>query len=275
MNTEKRKYIGLVVIAVALTSFLWACSTVPITGRRQFTLIPESELMAMSYTQYSQFLNESKLSTNKEQTAMVKNVGTRISVAVEKYFADKGLSNQLANFQWEFNLIEDDTPNAWCMPGGKVVFYTGILPITKDEHGIAVVMGHEIAHAVAKHGSERMSQQLGVQFGAVALSAILAEKPQETQNLYMMAYGATSQMALILPYSRTHEYEADRLGLIFMAMAGYDPSAAVDFWSRMAALSGGGSSMAFLSTHPSDEARIRNLQKVLPEAMSYYQPATR
>ncbi len=275
MNTIKRKYFGIVVIVIALTSILWACSTVPITGRRQFTLIPESELMAMSFTQYSQFLQESKLSTNKEQTALVKNVGARISVAVEKYFADKGLSNQIANFQWEFNLIEDDTPNAWCMPGGKVVFYTGILPITQNENGIAVVMGHEIAHAVAKHGSERMSQQLGVQFGAVALSAILAEKPQETQNLYMMAYGATSQVALILPYSRTHEYEADRLGLIFMAMAGYDPSAAVDFWSRMAALSGGGSSLAFLSTHPSDEARIRNLQKVLPEAMSYYQPVSR
>ena len=272
MKPTKKRITAFVSVLLALAGLVWACSTVPITGRRQFTLIPESELMAMSFTQYNQFLQENKLSDNKEQTALIKKVGANISTAVERYFAEKGLSNQLADFQWEFNLIEDDTPNAWCMPGGKVVFYTGILPITQNEEGIAVVMGHEIAHAVAKHGSERMSQQLGVQFGAVALSAILAEKPQETQNLYMMAYGATSQLALILPYSRTHEYEADRLGLIFMAMAGYDPAAAVDFWSRMAAMSGGGSSIAFLSTHPSDDARIRNLQRALPEAMAYYKP---
>jgi len=266
------KHKGLWIKAALIIAFaviIVACSTVPITGRKQLSLIPESELMSMSFTQYDAFLKENKLSTNKEETAMVQRAGKNISTAVENYFRDKGWSSQLANFQWEFNLVEDPAINAWCMPGGKVVFYSGIMPLCKDETGVAVVMGHEIAHAVAKHGSERMSQQLGVQFGAVALSVLLAEKPQETQNLFLTAYGVGTTVGMVLPYSRQHEYEADRLGLIFMAMAGYDPSAAVDFWRRMSAL-GGEKPPAFLSTHPSDDARIRNLQKVLPEAMTYY-----
>lgn len=266
------KHKGLWIKAALIIAFaviIVACSTVPITGRKQLSLIPESELMSMSFTQYDAFLKENKLSTNKEETAMVQRAGKNISTSVENYFRDKGWSSQLANFQWEFNLVEDPAINAWCMPGGKVVFYSGIMPLCKDETGVAVVMGHEIAHAVAKHGSERMSQQLGVQFGAVALSVLLAEKPQETQNLFLTAYGVGTTVGMVLPYSRQHEYEADRLGLIFMAMAGYDPSAAVDFWRRMSAL-GGEKPPAFLSTHPSDDARIRNLQKVLPEAMTYY-----
>lgn len=268
MNKTKKWIAGS--LFLILIGIVVACSVVPITGRRQLNLIPDSEMMSMSFTQYDAFLKENKLSTNTQQTAMVKRAGTNISSAVENYFNAKGWSSQLENFQWEFNLVDDEAVNAWCMPGGKVVFYTGIIPLCQDETGIAVVMGHEIAHAVAKHGSERMSQQLGVQAGAVALSVLLAEKPQETQNLFMTAYGATSNLALILPYSRAHEYEADRLGLIFMAMAGYDPSVAVDFWSRMASLSGGSSVPPFMSTHPSDEARIKNLQKVLPEALTYY-----
>lgn len=258
-----------VTFILALAGIVVACSTVPITGRRQLSLIPESELMSMSFTQYDAFLKENKLSTNKEQTAIVQRAGKNISTAVEDYFKQKGWSSQLASFKWEFNLVEDPAVNAWCMPGGKVVFYSGIMPLCKDETGVAVVMGHEIAHAVAKHGSERMSQQMGIQFGAVALSALISEKPQETQNLFMSVYGVTSTVGMMLPYSRAHEYEADRLGLIFMAMAGYDPSAAVDFWTRMSAL-GGQKPPEFLSTHPSDDARIRNLQKVLPEAMTYY-----
>jgi predicted Zn-dependent protease len=272
MNNRNNRNLIAVAVIIAVSSLVWACSTVPITGRRQLSLVPDSEIMAMSFTQYDQFLKENKLSTNREQTAMIKNVGSRISTAVESYFAQKGWSDQLSSFQWEFNLVEDDTPNAWCMPGGKVVFYTGILPITQNESGVAVVMGHEIAHAVAKHGSERMSQQMGLQLGAVALSVLAAEKPEETQNMYMTAYGITSQVALVLPYSRKHEHEADRLGLIFMAMAGYDPTVAIEFWSRMAAMSGGGANIAFLSTHPSDDARIRYLQRVLPEALTYYNP---
>ncbi|TCO09130.1 M48 family metallopeptidase [Natronoflexus pectinivorans] len=272
METNNRYILFVMAMMIAISGIYWSCATVPITGRRQLSLVPESELMAMSYTQYNQFLEEHKLSENQEQVEMVKRVGGRIAAAVEQYFAQRGWSDQLTNFQWEFNLVEDDTPNAWCMPGGKVVFYTGILPITRDEEGLAVVMGHEIAHAVAKHGSERMSQQIGIQFGAVALSALLSEKPEETQNLYMAAYGVTSQVGLMLPYSRKHEHEADRLGLIFMAMAGYDPSVAVDFWQRMAQLSQGGSPPAFLSTHPSDQARVNYIREVLPEALEYYNP---
>ena len=254
---------------LAITGMAYSCSTVPITGRRQLSLVPESELMSMSLTQYDAFLKENKLSTNKEETAMVKRAGAKISAAVESYFQQKGWSSQLDGFQWEFNLVEDESVNAWCMPGGKVVFYSGIMPLCQNETGIAVVMGHEIAHAVAKHGSERMSQQMGVQFGAAALSVLLSEKPQETQNLFLSVYGVGTTVGLALPYSRQHEYEADRLGLIFMAMAGYDPSAAVDFWTRMASL-GGQKPPEFLSTHPSDDSRIKNLQKVLPEAMGYY-----
>ncbi|ASB51205.1 M48 family metallopeptidase [Alkalitalea saponilacus] len=272
METKNRHILLVMAIMIAISGIYWSCATVPITGRRQLSLVPESELMAMSYTQYNQFLEEHKISQNQEQVDMVKRVGERIASAVEKYFEQKGWSDQFANFQWEFNLIEDDTPNAWCMPGGKVVFYTGILPITQNEEGLAVVMGHEIAHAVAKHGSERMSQQIGIQFGAVALSALLSEKPEETQNLYLAAYGVTSQVGLMLPYSRKHEHEADRLGLIFMAMAGYNPSVAVDFWQRMAQLSQGGSPPAFLSTHPSDQARVNYIREVLPEALEYYNP---
>jgi predicted Zn-dependent protease len=269
---KKNKLGVILVMSVALSTLVWACSVVPITGRRQFSMVPESEIMAMSFRQYDEFIKENPLSKNKAQTALVKKVGTKISSAVERYFVENGLEGQLSNFQWEFNLVADDTPNAWCMPGGKVVFYEGILPITEDEQGIAVVMGHEIAHAVAKHGSERMSQQMGAQLGATALSVVLAEKPEETQNLYMTAFGVATQVGLILPYSRTHETEADRLGLIFMAMAGYDPSTAVAFWSRMAELGGGSNPIPFLSTHPSNNTRIRNLQNVLPEAMKYYRP---
>ncbi len=270
MKNNRNKLLLLKSIAVLFViSLLIACSTVPITGRRQLSLIPESELLSMSFTQYDAFLKEHKLSTNKEETEIVKRAGKKISNAVENYFREKGWSSQLANFKWEFNLVDDPAVNAWCMPGGKVVFYSGIMPICKDETGVAVVMGHEIAHAVAKHGSERMSQQLGVQAGAVALSVLLSEKPQETQNLFMTAYGVTTTVGMVLPYSRSHEYEADRLGLIFMAMAGYDPSAGVEFWTRMSSL-GGQKPPEFLSTHPSDDARIKNLQKVLTEALTYY-----
>ena len=257
--------IALVVAAAVLVT----CSTVPITGRKQLNLIPESEIMSMSFSEYDAFLKENKLSTNKEQTEMVKRAGNKIANAVEIYLKEQGLSSRIKDFKWEFNLVDDATPNAWCMPGGKVVFYSGILPICKDEAGVAVVMGHEIAHAVAKHGSERMSQQLGVQAGATALSVMMREKPQQTQQIYMSAFGVATQVGMLLPYSRTHEYEADKLGLIFMAIAGYDPSTAVDFWTRMSTL-GGASTPAYLSTHPSNANRIEAIKKELPEAMRYY-----
>jgi len=257
-------------ISIVFILFILSCSKVPITGRKQLNLIPGSEMMAMSFQQYDQFLKENKLSTDAKNTAMVKNVGSKIQRSVEKYFAEKGLSAHLKGYKWEFNLVESPEANAWCMPGGKVVFYTGILPITKDETGLAVVMGHEIAHAVAEHGNERMSQGLLTQLGGMALAVAIQEKPEQTQALWMTAFGVGSQVGVMLPFSRLHESEADRLGLIFMAMAGYDPNQAVGFWERMAKMKGGQAPPEFLSTHPSDATRIAKIKEWLPEAMKYY-----
>jgi len=257
-------------IVGALFLFLVSCSTVPITGRTQLDLIPGSTMLAMSFQEYNEFLKSHKLSTNPEQTQMVKRVGERIQRAVEQYFAQNQSSHELDGYGWEFNLVESDEVNAWCMSGGKVVVYTGILAITQNEAGLATVMGHEIAHAVAKHGNERMSQGLLAQMGGTALSVALAQKPQQTRGLWMTAFGLGAEVGVLLPYSRLQETEADHLGLIFMAMAGYDPNKAVDFWQRMSEKKGAKSPPEFLSTHPTDETRIRKIKALLPEAMQYY-----
>lgn len=248
------------------------CIKVPITGRRQLDLVPASQVISLSFDGYKQVLKDNKLSTNVAQTQMVKNVGARIQRAVEQYMAQHNLKSTLNGFQWEFNLLESPTVNAFCMPGGKVAFYTGIMPICKDESGIAVVMGHEVAHAIANHGGERMSQGLIQQMGGVAIAVALKDKPGTTQQLAMSAYGAGSTVFGILPYSRLHESEADRLGLVFMAMAGYDPHEAPKFWERMTAMSKGQKPPEMLSTHPSDATRIQDLNKEMPEAMKYYKP---
>jgi predicted Zn-dependent protease len=227
-------------------------------------------MMSMSYQQYAEFIKSHKLSTDRKAVDLVRGVGTRIQKAVERYMAENGHSSALKGYQWEFNVVESEEINAWCMPGGKVVVYTGILPLTKDETGLAVVMGHEIAHAVAEHGRERMSQQMLAQLGAAALDVALAENSAQTRDLWMTAYGVGAQYGALLPFSREHESEADHLGLVFMAMAGYDPGAAVSFWERMAAASGGGKPPEFMSTHPSDDTRIRQIRERLPEAMKYY-----
>ena len=250
--------------------FLYSCSTVAISNRKQIKLIPNSTMFTTSFQQYDGFLKEHKLSTNKHQSQMVKNVGLKIQKAVEKYFADKGMSSSLKGYNWEFNLVDDPQINAWCMPGGKVVVYTGILAATKDETGLAVVMGHEIAHAIADHGNERMSQQLVLQMGGAALSTALESKPEETKALWMTTFGVGAQYGAVLPFSRLHESEADHLGLIFMAMAGYNPNEAVNFWTRMSKM-GGQKPPEFMSTHPSDETRIKQIKEHLPEAMKYYQ----
>jgi len=269
MKIAMKNNIQRIALFVLIVSALQACKSVPLTGRSQLSLIPESEMVSMSLTNYDSFLKENKISTNKGQTELVKRVGVRIAAAVEKYLKDNGFESYISNFNWEFNLVDSDVPNAWCMPGGKVVVYTGILPYTKDENGLAVVMGHEIAHAVARHGNERMSHAMLVQMGGMALSTAIQEKPEETQNLYNMAYGATTQVGVMLPFSRKHEYEADEMGLIFMAIAGYDPRSSVAFWQRMSANSGG--TPEWLSTHPVDSNRIEALQKMMPEALKYYQ----
>jgi predicted Zn-dependent protease len=266
MRTFKHYFAVFLVMSLLLLS----CSTVAVTGRKQLNLVPRSTMLSMSVQQYDEFLKANKLSENQEQTQMVKGIGTRIEKAVGQYFTERDMSHKLKDYAWEFNLVESEEVNAWCMPGGKVVVYTGILPITKDESGLAVVMGHEIAHAIAEHGNERMSQALVTQLGGMALSKALEEKPEQTQQLWMAAFGVGAQLGVLLPYSRLHENEADHLGLIFMAMAGYDPNAAVGFWERMAQMKGGQAPPEFLSTHPSDEKRIKNIKELIPEAMQYY-----
>lgn len=261
-------------IALLLSLFVgswltFSCSTVPITGRQQLNLLPESEMVQMGITNYNQFLDEHKLSQNSRQVELVNRVGNNIARAVTKYMEQNGMADRIKNYKWEFNLVDEDVPNAWCMPGGKVVVYTGILPYTKNEAGLAVVMGHEIAHAIARHGNERMSQGLLIQTGGLALSTAISEKPEETQNLFMTAYGLGTTVGVSLPYSRAQETEADKLGLIFMAMAGYDPHEAIDFWKRMSE-AGGQKPPEFLSTHPADQTRIEDIQAFMPKAMEYY-----
>jgi predicted Zn-dependent protease len=265
-----KKIAAISFIVIILAILLQYCAVVPLTGRKQLSLVPESEMISMSFTNYSEFLKDNTLSSDKSSADMVKEVGTKISAAVTKYFADNNLSSQLEGYQWEFNLVKNDTTvNAWCMPGGKVVVYSGILPVTKDKNGLAVVLSHEIAHAVARHGNERMSQELLTQYGSLALNEALKQKPEQTKSIFNTAYGLGSQIGVLLPFSRQHELEADKMGLIFMAMAGFDPSLAVTFWERMAS-AGGTKPPEFLSTHPSDATRIEKIRAALPEALQYY-----
>ncbi len=260
-----RLFINLIVLLL-----LTACTTVPVTGRSQLNLIPGSSMLSMSAQQYGTFLKENKLSQDQQQVATVKRVGARIQGAVERYFTSSGLQDYLKKYNWEFNLVEDKQVNAWCMPGGKVVVYTGIMPIARDDAGLAVVMGHEIAHAIAEHGNERMSQGLLAQLGGTALSTALATQPDATRQLWMSVYGVGAQYGALMPYGRMQESEADHLGLVFMTMAGYDPNAAVGFWERMAAQKGGKASPEFLSTHPADATRIANIKRLIPEVLAKY-----
>ena len=262
------------IVVCGLLLLLSSCSQVAVTGRRQLNLVPASVMQSMSFQSYSEFLSQNKVSKNAGQTETVKRVGLRIQKAVEQYCAMKGISDQLAGYKWEFNLVEDPSVNAWCMAGGKVVVHTGLLPVAGDDTGLAVVMGHEIAHAVAKHGAERMTQGLIVELGGMALSEALTKQPEQTHSLFMKSYGVGAQYGVLLPYSRTHESEADHMGIMFMAMAGYDPRQAVGFWERMSAA--GKDQQAppeILSTHPADATRIKNIKKLLPEAMQYYNAA--
>jgi len=261
----------LIISAFIVSSVFISCHKNAVTGKRAFTLLPESEMMAMSFTEYDKFLAEHPpLPDTDERVQMVKRSGLRIQKAVEKFYADKGLSKELQGFNWTFNVVDENTVNAWCMPGGKVVVYTGILPVTQTEEALAVVMGHEIAHAVARHGNQRMSQGILVQTGGAVLSVALSQKPAITQQLFMQSFGIASTLGT-LKYSRNHETEADKMGLIFAAMAGYNPEVAVDFWTRMSQ-GGGQKPPELLSTHPSDETRIKDLKAFMPEAKKYYKP---
>lgn len=261
----KRITTGIVLAA------MMGCSTVPITGRKQLNLLPESEMMSLSLTQYQQFLGENKTLPDSDPRAqMVKRVGERLAAAATKYLKENGAADRVDDFKWEFHVVEDPQVNAWCMPGGKVVVYTGLLPVTQDEASLALVMGHEIAHAIARHGNERMSQGLAVQGAGMTLQALASEKPSMATDLFLQAFGIGGQLGM-LAYSRKQESEADKMGLVFMAMGGYDPRIAPGFWQRMAA-QGGAKPPEFLSTHPNDDRRIADLEAYMPEAMKYYKP---
>lgn len=260
-------------LTLVTAAVLVACATVPLTGRRQLSLIPASSMLSMSAQEYGEFLKKNPESSDARNADLVRKVGKNIQASVERYMTSKKLADRLSGYKWEFHLVESKEANAWCMPGGKVVVYSGILPITKDESGLAVVLGHEISHALADHGAERMSQGLLAQLGGVALQEALKEKPDQTRTLWMTAFGAGAQYGVLLPFSRVQETEADHLGLIFMAMAGYDPQTAVDFWQRMARAKGGNAPPEFLSTHPSDETRIRDIKREIPNATRYYKNA--
>ncbi len=262
MNTQIRNILFAVSVGV-----LVGCATVPITNRRQVTLIPSNQMLSLSSQQYKQVLDESKVSGDAGKNRMLNDVGQRIASSVDEFYTEKGMTN---DFSWEFHLIEDDNMvNAWCMPGGKIAFYTGILKFTQNDAGVAAVMGHEVAHAIAQHGNERMSQQMITNFGTTAVAKMIEEKPAMTQQIFNTAVGVGAQYGILLPYGRLQESEADRIGLILMAKAGYDPRQAIEFWKRMRDAKSS-APPEFLSTHPSDQRRINDLKKHLPEALTHY-----
>ena len=264
----KNKYSFLIILAFSII----ACSRNTITGRSQLSLVPESQVQSLAVGQYKEFLNKNKVVINNSKDAeMVKRVGNKIAVAIDTYYKEHGMPNALKGYQWEFNLVENKEVNAWCMPGGKVVCYTGLLPITQNETALAIVLGHEITHAVAGHGRERMSQQLLAQGLGYVGDIALGSNP-ETVNIFNQVYGPSAQVGVLLPNSRKQENEADHYGLIFAAMAGYNPAEAIPFWKRMAAM-GGEKPPIFLSDHPADEERIQKLQTLMPEAQKYFQAA--
>jgi predicted Zn-dependent protease len=257
---------------LAVVSFLMVgCATVPMTGRTQLALVPEADMVTAATQNYDEFLGTVTVSTDPAENALVSRIGERVAASAEHFLTDVGMAGDLKYYDWRFSVVDDDeTVNAFCMPGGKIVVYTGIIPVAQDENQLAVVIGHEVAHAIAHHASERMSQILITELGGMALSRAIQERPSETQGWMMLAYGLGAQLGVILPYSRTHEKEADRIGLILMAQAGYDPRAAVPFWTRMDAL-GGPRPPEFLSTHPEPSTRIGEIQKYMPEALRYYE----
>lgn len=263
-TTKAAAFIGALLLAQA-------CTKVPITGRRQMNLVGESQLIGMASTQYGEFLSQNPpLPDSDARVKMVRSIGTKLVAAAEQYLADNRASNRVEGFNWQFNVVNDNTVNAWCMPGGMVVVYTGILPVTQDETGLAVVMGHEIAHAIARHGNERMSQAIALQGAGMTLEVLTSQKPGVARDLFLQSVGIGGQLGM-LKYSRTHETEADKMGLIFMAMAGYDPREAPKFWERMSQ-GGGQAPPEILSTHPSDETRMHDLNEFMVEALKYYRP---
>ncbi len=256
----------LIVAAIGFAALTYSCATNPFTGKSTMALVPDSEIFPSAFQQYNQFLSENKVIKGTKDAQRVEAVGMKIKTAAERWLTANGKPTYLKDYKWEYNLVDSKEVNAWCMPGGKIVFYTGILPITKDDAGMAAVMGHEVAHALANHGQQRMSAGLLQQAGAVGVAVATQGKSAESQQLWMQAYGVGSQVGGMLPFSRSHESEADMIGLTLMAIAGYNPENAVFVWERMSAQAGGQAPPEFLSTHPSNQTRINELKKLLPEA---------
>lgn len=263
--------INFMVLLALWMVLLSGCETVPITGRTQLSLVPATTMNAMGLDYYRDFMGKHKVAAGAEDLEAVRRVGVRIQQGVTRYLQQQGASSRLEGYRWEFNVVEDQSVNAFALPGGKVVVYTGILPFTRNDTGLAVVIGHEVAHVIASHGAERMSQGLLAQMGGIALSEALAVSPGQTRNLFLQAFGMGAQVGVLLPFSRLQESEADHMGLIFMAMAGYDPGEAVQFWTRMSeGKKKSGGTPEFLSTHPADASRIQNIKRLIPEALPYY-----
>lgn len=267
---KKTSLLKLLFSFLIVLLFFVACKTVPITGRKQLNLVSDGQMLSLSTSQYNSFLrNHVTLSANDHRAQMVVRVGKKMEAAVENYLRQHNMGSELSNYRWEFNTVENTEVNAWCMPGGKVVVYTGLIPVAQTETGLAVVMGHEIAHAIARHGNERMSEALMINMGGVALHQALKDKNAATMMLYSSLYNIGSQVGLALPHNRMQETEADKLGLIFMSLAGYNPSESVPFWQRMA-LQPKKNTPEFLSTHPSNETRIKDLSEMIPVIKTQY-----
>jgi len=262
-----KKHSSLIVVGVCIIGLIFSCAQNPFTGKKTLNFVSNSELFPSSFQQYGTFLKDNKVVVGTADAKRVENVGMKIRNAAELWLKTNGYSEYLNGYQWEYKLVEGKDVNAWCMPGGKIVVYTGILPITKDDAGLATVMGHEVAHALANHGAQRMSASQLQEIGAVGVALATGNKSAEQQQMWQQYYGIGSQVGVMLPFSRSHESEADKIGLTLMALAGYNPELAISFWERMAASNTGGTAPPeFMSTHPSDATRIANLKRLVPEA---------
>lgn len=256
-------------LAVVALIIIQACGSVPFTGRRQLTLISNDEVLALSLQQYNEYISNAPVERGTANAEMVKRVGTRIASAVETFYKSNGYESELKNYQWEFNLVKENSVNAFAMPGGKIVVLEGLLPVTQTEDALAVVLGHEVAHVIAQHSNERISQQMALQYGGAIAGGLLGNSAGA--QIGQQVFGIGAQLGVMLPYARKQELEADEIGLIVMALAGYNPEVAIPFWIRMSQSSGGGGTPEVLSTHPADQKRIERIQQILPRAMEYYQ----
>lgn len=263
-----------VIFFLLVAELITGCYKVPVSGRSQFKLLPEATLSNFASSTYRDMMRQNSVipqGGNNQLVNSVYRVGQRMFPVVNDYLRRTGHTKRLRNIRWELNVIDRNVVNAWCMPGGKIAFYTGILSVCQNEAGIAAVMGHEMAHAIAHHGNERMSQQLAIVTGVGSFAVAMRDRPSETRNLLLAAAGLGAEVGIALPFSRRHETEADQMGLIFMALAGYDPNEAIGFWQRMAQ-QGSGRMPEFLSTHPAPSTRVQNLRSFMPKALKYYRP---